>query len=85
MKFTIGPKITPAADTRVNDENHLYGTGWVAVRTPEGCTLSRDGGELMSQDVTVAISEEEFERLRAEPAAFYDIAVEHDPNAGPRD
>lgn len=80
MPLKFGPLITPGPDTRKNDENHVYGEGWHAQRTETGFSLSWDGGGLGTNVVRVVVSEDEFERLRNEPAAFYEIAIKHDPN-----
>lgn len=58
----------------------IDGAGWIARRTDAGCTLSWDGGGLASQEVEVAISTREFERLRTDPSAFMKIALRHDPH-----
>jgi hypothetical protein len=34
----------------------------------------------VSKEVSAQISEEEFERLRRDPAAFYEIALKHNPD-----
>lgn len=64
---------------RQNDEDHLYGSGWFAKRTDDGCMLSWDGGELASKRLEASISEEEFERLRRSPESFPEIQFAHDP------
>lgn len=81
MPLKFGPLITPGPDTRKNDENHVYGEGWHAQRTETGFSLSWDGGGLGTNVVRVVVSEDEFERLRNEPDAFYEIALKHDPNS----
>ena len=78
--FTMGEEVTPAPRTYVNTPDLVTGPGWSADRSDEGIFLEWDAGQLMSKYVRVAITQEEFDRLRDDPAAFDDIWVQHDPN-----
>lgn len=62
-----------------SDENNVRGEGWIASRTASGYTLSWISGEHGGGELSAEISEEEFERLRADPGAFLEIQFEHDP------
>lgn len=75
--YTFEP--APPVPPRINDANNLYGEGWFAQRTADGCVLSWDGGELATKMLKVTISEEEFERLRTNPEAFTELQFKHDP------
>ncbi|MBO0839424.1 MAG: hypothetical protein J2O49_01175 [Sciscionella sp.] len=67
------------ADQRIADENNIPGPGWLAQRAKNGVlTLGWDGGGIASKEVKVAISAEEFERLRRDPDAFMEIASRHE-------
>lgn len=72
--FTTEPGEYPR---RVNDADHLYGEGWFAERTSDGFVLSWLSNDpvahFVSKEVSVEISEEEFERLRRDPSAFLEM------------
>lgn len=70
----------PPRRQRVSDENNLYGQGWLARRTTDGCTLEWDGGEIQTKPIKTAISEAECERLRNDPGSFAEIQFAHDPH-----
>jgi hypothetical protein len=76
--FTLGARVVPTGSRPANTESTLYGEGWIARRTPGGCFLEWDAGQLMSEYITAEISPEEFERLRAEPEAFREVAGVHE-------
>lgn len=80
MKYTIGEKVT-LGPLPPSDESNLYGAGYRAWRANDGAMLSWDGGGIASRIVHVQISTEEFERLRADPSAFHEIALAHESAA----
>lgn len=78
--FTTKPGKYPR---RVNDADHIYGSGWFAERTSDGFVLSWLSNDpvahIVSKEVSAEISAEEFERLRSDPTAFEELALKHDP------
>lgn len=78
MTYSFGEEqISPGP--RPSDENNVRGAGWTASRGANGYTLSWISGEHGGGELSAEISEEEFERLRANPGAFLEIQFEHDP------
>ena len=68
--YTLGKPVVSAPVEHRNDADNLWGSGWHAERREQGCVLSflraaQGGGEM-----TIPISEAEFEQLRHEPEAF---------------
>lgn len=77
--FTMGEEHAGTGVRPASTDDQLYGEGWAARRTPVGCYLEWDAGQLMSEYVVAAISAADFERLRTEPDAFRDLAIAHEP------
>lgn len=62
--------------------DNLYGEGWIARRTPDGCTLSwltnHPTAHVVSAEASADITEADFERLRHDPGAAYEVILEYE-------
>lgn len=80
--FTLvsAPKPPPRPPS---DDDNLYGEGWIARRTPEGCRLSwitnHPVAHVMSAEATATITEADFERLRDDPDCAPDVILKYEP------
>jgi len=77
MKLVFGEKTTLAPQKRENDADNVWGPAWHAQRRPGGVVLEYATGDHAGRDRSFAISEEEFERLRADPDQFEPIIHAH--------
>lgn len=77
MKLIFGKEVTLQPVARTNDADNIYGQAWHAKRTGNGIVLDYDTGDLAGTDRQVDITEEEFERLRADPEQFLPIVYAH--------
>lgn len=70
-KRTVGP------DNRDPAAYHAMGESWEVTRTEGGFVLSFVSGEHGGPERSVTISEQEADRLRADPAAIEDVLRDH--------
>lgn len=67
---TTGPAADESADT-------IRGEGWIAVRRGGDHFLEYDAGEIQTREVSLPISADEFQRLRADHGQFLPIVYAH--------
>ncbi|MGH3716054.1 MAG: hypothetical protein ACRDT4_21715 [Micromonosporaceae bacterium] len=77
-----GPRTRP----RPRDEqDNLYGDGWSAHRTPNGCMLrwltNHPEAHFVSAEATAAITDADFEQLRQDPDASLAIIRKYEPES----
>lgn len=82
--YTMEPAPRPRPRPQ-SDENNLYGEGWTAHRTPDGCTLhwltNHPRAHFVSAEATAAITDADFERLRQDPGTSHELIRKYEPGA----
>jgi hypothetical protein len=78
MTPLYGKKRTPRSAAHADDADTIWGDSWHAWREDGGCVLNYLTGDHAGSDRRIAISAEEFERLRADKSVVEAIIRAHE-------